>query len=434
MQFNCSLCYLMSGFSKKNDEIWRFMKKVFFLLLYFVSSAAFAGDDWYSWVQFNSAGKMELRYVANNNKPCPKAIVNGQVTQMQERAKTDKLFPHHICQSQAYDDIDSVEIDQTKIQLASRNHNKILIIGDTGCAENEHDQDCSNTKDWPLAKIAETIKNKEQYDYAIHVGDFHYDTEDFSYGEWRREFLEPMQPILNKAPWIFVRGNHEDCNRAGEGWMRLLSPFPYQTGCIKNLPLYEASLGKYRFIVMDNSSSHDVYDKAKTPYEEVLAIRKFSSEFSIVGNMAKDAKNRGQTPIFLMHKPIFGVDQVDGKDKLLNVTMESAARPKYVEQIALVISGHVHAWEALSVKDDKMPPQIIVGNGGNALIKGDNRFANINRIAKSLGVEIGQFAGKIEFGYATLSTFDDLMVVEFKSVDGDVVKTCKVQNRQLSCS
>ena len=37
-----------------------------------------------------------------------------------------------------------------------------------------------------------------------------------------RDFFTPARSPLAAAPWVFVRGNHESCNRAGQGWWRLL--------------------------------------------------------------------------------------------------------------------------------------------------------------------------------------------------------------------
>jgi predicted phosphodiesterase len=405
------------------------------VLLSFLFSGLVLADDGYGWVQFNSSGKLELRYVANGDDLCPKAKLDGRVIQMHQRTEIDSSFPGRICQSESFDSVNSIEIEQTKIQFSTQKTNKILIIGDTGCAESFHGQKCTSHQDWPLEKIVETIKNKENYDYAIHLGDFHYNPTDFGYDDWRKEFFDPIRPIISKSPWIFVRGNHEDCRRAYKGWSKLLDPFPSQDSCVKFSPLYEVTLGKYEFIVMDNSTSYDLYKDAKTDYEEALLIQRYAQEFEKAKNMIKAANDKGLKSLLLMHKPIFGVDQENGKEQLYNVTMESSAQPRYIDYAELVISGHVHAWEAFSLKNSAMPPQIIVGNSGNALISDKvSRFESMGEIAKALGVSIDQFYGEIKFGYAMLSLFDDKLMIEFKDVEGVVSKTCVVQNSKLSCN
>jgi hypothetical protein len=43
---------------------------------------------------------------------------------------------------------------------------------------------------------------------------------DYGWEEWRDDFFKPSAPLFAAAPWIMVRGNHEICFRAGEGWLR----------------------------------------------------------------------------------------------------------------------------------------------------------------------------------------------------------------------
>jgi hypothetical protein len=127
---------------------------------------------------------------------------------------------------------------------------RIVLLGDTGCrikisANGQGDplQDCSSADAWPWARIARAAA-REKPDLVIHVGDYHYREycEDplrctplrergvvVSYGwvGWQADFFAPAAPLLAQAPWVFVRGNHENCDRGGEGWMRFLSPSPY---------------------------------------------------------------------------------------------------------------------------------------------------------------------------------------------------------------
>ena len=41
---------------------------------------------------------------------------------------------------------------------------------------------------------------------------------------WRDDFFVPASRLMKTAPWLFVRGNHELCSRAGPGWFYLLDP------------------------------------------------------------------------------------------------------------------------------------------------------------------------------------------------------------------
>ena len=39
--------------------------------------------------------------------------------------------------------------------------------------------------------------------------------------------IEPMSPMFPVAPIAFLRGNHEDCGRAGNGFFLYLDPHPH---------------------------------------------------------------------------------------------------------------------------------------------------------------------------------------------------------------
>src|SRR5262249_12673643 len=41
---------------------------------------------------------------------------------------------------------------------------------------------------------------------------------------WRDDFFIPAASLLVRAPWVFARGNHELCSRAGPGYFYFLDP------------------------------------------------------------------------------------------------------------------------------------------------------------------------------------------------------------------
>ena len=41
---------------------------------------------------------------------------------------------------------------------------------------------------------------------------------------WQADFFTPAAPLLAAAPIVLVRGNHEDCDRAGPGFLLLMGP------------------------------------------------------------------------------------------------------------------------------------------------------------------------------------------------------------------
>ena len=77
-------------------------------------------------------------------------------------------------------------------------------------------------------------------DLVIHVGDYHYRENacpagnagcagspwGYGWDAWEADVFAPARRLFAAAPWIVVRGNHESCNRAGQGWWRFLDPRP----------------------------------------------------------------------------------------------------------------------------------------------------------------------------------------------------------------
>ena len=57
---------------------------------------------------------------------------------------------------------------------------------------------------------------------------------------WEADFFAPAKALLAAAPWIVVRGNHESCNRAGQGWWRFLDPRPLEARRSCDDPAHDA--------------------------------------------------------------------------------------------------------------------------------------------------------------------------------------------------
>jgi hypothetical protein len=107
--------------------------------------------------------------------------------------------------------------------------NDIVALGDTGCRMFYWQiQPCRDPTDWPFAKVAESDSRKVVAGRSFVVGDFHYRKDPFArstdcrtspfgdnWATWREQFFEPAKPLLLAASWVIMRGNHEDCARAG---------------------------------------------------------------------------------------------------------------------------------------------------------------------------------------------------------------------------
>jgi hypothetical protein len=132
----------------------------------------------------------------------------------------------------------SVQVGDITLLAPAAELRRIVVIGDTGCrlkASDREFQACNDAAGWPFLRVlARALALKP--DLVVHVGDYHYRESPcpagmalcagspWGYGDdtWQADFFQPAKALLAAAPWVFVRGNHEACARAGQGWLRYL--------------------------------------------------------------------------------------------------------------------------------------------------------------------------------------------------------------------
>ena len=116
---------------------------------------------------------------------------------------------------------------------------------------------------------------------------------------WRADFFAPAESLLAAAPWIFDRGNHEECARGGRGWVRALSPATFDpaqgtNGGLAAEPAFAADLGGVTRLDLDVASATEEVEN----FEQVDG---YGRQFALAGNF------RG--PVWVaMHRPAFGQD------------------------------------------------------------------------------------------------------------------------------
>ncbi|RZJ06201.1 MAG: metallophosphoesterase, partial [Rubrivivax sp.] len=142
-------------------------------------------------------------------------------------------FTLRACEAAWPDEAASVEVGDVTLKAPTPEPRRIVVIGDTGCrlkASAREFQGCNDPVDWPFPRVlAQALALKP--DLVVHVGDYHYRESPcpaglfacagtpWGYGDdaWQADFFRPAQSLLAAAPWVFVRGNHEICARAGQG-------------------------------------------------------------------------------------------------------------------------------------------------------------------------------------------------------------------------
>ena len=232
------------------------------------------------------------------------------------------------------------------LALPAPDPHRIVVFGDTGCRiKGKELQDCSNPKEWPFPKIAAKAA-KLKPDLVIHVGDYLYRENacpagfagcaGTPYGDnwpaWDADFFTPAKPLLAAAPWVFVRGNHEECDRGGPGWLRLLGPLAFDAGapCAVHLVPYSVPLGAENLVVMDNANAPDTSVTANM-------VPVYRSEIASLATAPS---------WLLLHRPIWGavtgpLGLPVGGNQTMIAAVGTSGIPAPVE---LMLSGHIHSF------------------------------------------------------------------------------------------
>lgn len=311
---------------------------------------------------------------------------------------------------------------------------KIVIMGDTGCRLRNKDgkgfiQKCEDEQEWPFARLIRSVE-KENADLVVHVGDYHYresctdpikcqpykDTVGYGYKPWAADFLTPAESVLKKKPFIFVRGNHEDCKRAHEGFDKLLSPVGEQT-CVADQETHYTSFGNFLLVNFDNSSVDDKPLDSKSAEFKSLQTR--------YKKMVETLKARPESEVWIfMHRPIWGLAPLGTGVVPTNINMEAMVRETPLPgKVRMIFAGHIHAFQ---IATGNHPPELIVGESGTALDVYDE--------ATRQQIPTGYTVFPSDHGYAVLEKDAyGQWVATIKSFDGVKDYICQVGETGVPC-
>jgi len=348
------------------------------------------------------------------------------------------------------------------LPLPKQHPHRIVIIGDTGCRLKIGDpwQACSDPVEWPFQTIAENAARFKP-DLVLHVGDYQYRENQcpadiggcqgspwgYGWDTWDADLFTPGAKLLAAAPWIMVRGNHEECARAGQGWYRFLDTRPYDPTRTCNDPKndnianfndpYAVPVGKHAQIIVFDSSK-----VAKTKLKPTdLAFGKYQDELHQVETLV--AANPDLLSIWTNHHPLLAFSPLPGNavtggnPALLSVMYATYSTGYYPPGISLVFEGHTHIFEALNYSTSH-PATFLSGNGG------DNLDLNLPDPFPSTAHPDGDFASAVDVQeIAHTSTFGflvadrgahDTWTLREYTRDGKLLTKCKYADSKISCS
>jgi hypothetical protein len=326
----------------------------------------------------------------------------------------DARFPVTLCEAQIpFGQSLAVGSSGLRIPAVTSAPRHLLIYGDTGCKASHCPAGQAAT---PFATLAgEGAKLNPEL--LLHMGDFNYrgtpgfleqgmavydagdtapsdpqcqleaqyysqNAEDSSqkddWDKWLSDFFTPAAPLSARAPWVFARGNHELCSRAGPGWFYFLDPgsdlpgsAQAQFSCPAQGSLadpdrdvmshlrfgepYRLELDTLSLLVLDSANACDGFAPAAT-------TKIYARQLARLGGSGKSGK--GGRPVWIMtHRPIWGLSGHEQINRMLQAAVAETGLPAGV---GLALGGHMHLFESITL-DGAAPPQLILGNGGVSL-------------------------------------------------------------------
>lgn len=414
------------------------------------------------WVQVVPPGEGMLRAVTTDRK-CPKARLDKKTERMLVRAEPNEDFDVLVCELPIPQHIESIEVAGRTLKPVPRDPQRIAVVGDTGCRMKAGDafddgfQNCGDVNDWEFGKVADQVA-AWQPDLIIQLGDYIYREEPCPDGcgncqnspynapgqrmaTWNIEFFKPGRPMLEAAPVVLVRGDHEECERAGQGFFRFLDAGENRA-CTDFSDPYALNFKDLQMIVMDTVQADDKSVSSK----EIVA--RYAADFETVANLA--AGNSW----LMSHRPIWAfrpaatnedpqkdtcknfVDEPTLALDEINLTTQAALHDSSLSgllprEIDLVLVSHAHVGEVLSFAGPRAP-QIVVGISGTKLLPAVPSEDLINlEIDGDVVDDALLFSDHGFFGFE--STDGKQWESTVISADGDELARCTIENRSADC-
>ena len=241
----------------------------------------------------------------------------------------------------------------------------------------------------------------------VHLGDYLYDAADDSWDDWDKYFFKPAKALLRTAPFIFVRGNHENCLKSSQ-WagFELFFGDAFGEKCAREFAGTDTDPYEHEFdrpyaidlttalrLIVADSSGAFVTDGMRSAVLDTECFTSHGSPPGIPADLCKKIIERfseiskltlrngenwlaTQVPIFAVETlPVHNPPFAHVSDVALNANdipkpsaMMLAAWTAWrknssaTSPLARIFSGDLHLMQVIRPKDQ--PSQITIGTGG----------------------------------------------------------------------
>jgi hypothetical protein len=402
---------------------------------------------------------------------CPPLIVDGvsRATALRRAAGTiaqrasvtpsalskSAAFPVTTCELAIPRDARRVVHAGRDLPLPKADPRRIVVLGDTGCRilGPTDAQPCVDPARWPFARVARAAAATNP-DLVIHVGDYHYRESPcppasdgcrgspwgYGWDSWDADLFTPARPLLEAAPWIVVRGNHEMCTRAGQGWWRFLDPRPLERGrdCDDARDDATGEVGEpyavplgggWRALVFDSAS---VGNAPIAPDGALFRTYREQMQRLLVQSDTSAWFLSHHPPLAFAANPSRPLSPHLGNAGLLAVLRSLNGEAYFPPHVKMLVSGHNHVFEAVSFASDH-PPQLVTGHGGDTL---DDPLPSPfpPGLAPAPGTTVAGLVASHRFGYLVADRDGDAWSARAYDVDGATLATCAVTGREMRCA
>ena len=389
----------------------------------------------YHWTQAGANGEWLLRAVYDKATSCPAPA--------RVRALPSDAFPVLVCQQTL--GAAPVQLPGVARPLAAPGSvERVVVIGDTGCRAQE--QDCTDASSWPFAPVAAGAF-RAGGDLTVHVGDYIYRESCIkgkpgpcgdNWATWVADWFQPVGELLSAAPWVFARGNHEDCTRGGRGWFLFFDPRDVPAaGCVGTTQPYAVQVpGVARMLILDTAcapwySTGCWSTGGSSPQNDsAQAVPAYAQQLDSLARLAAGAQ-----PAWLVtHVPIWARDLPGYADSVGAYILQAALRRSspaggLPASVALSLFGHIHVWQGMDFAAPRTP-LLVLGDGGTSESEGI--------VAPAIGSPIDRVAVEgfwmnMAFGYTVMDPIPGGgWLVTLNPIAGTGT-TCRLAAGQMTC-